>query len=150
MGVRDIRYRFADFCRLSLSPVLLFFIAMINNINNFGVINFFENKNSESKKEQAKPRETEDITPVEDTNPPKFFCVSSKFSEQNIRERLAAELSFSNTKIDYCRALYSLQHIGCINISQYASDAKRAEVFNEYQSKFKLSASDFCKARAPK
>lgn len=93
----------------------------------------------------------EDIEPTEPVaNPPKFFCVSSKFSEQNIRERLAAELSFSNTKIDYCRALYSLQHIGCINISQYASDAKRAEVFNEYQSKFKLSASDFCKARAPK
>jgi hypothetical protein len=97
------------------------------------------------------PQQVEDIEPTEPvTNPPKFFCVSSKFSEQNIRERLAAELSFSNTKIDYCRALYSLQHIGCINISQYASDAKRAEVFNEYQSKFKLSASDFCKARAPK
>lgn len=97
------------------------------------------------------PQQVEDIEPTEPVaNPPKFFCVSSKFSEQNIRERLAAELSFSNTKIDYCRALYSLQHIGCINISQYASDAKRAEVFNEYQSKFKLSASDFCKARAPK
>ena len=62
MGVRDIRYRFADFCRLSPSPVLLFFIAMINNINNFGVINFYEN-NSESKKDQAKPQ-VEDILPV--------------------------------------------------------------------------------------
>ena len=62
MGVRDIRYRFADFCRLSPSPVLLFFIAMINNINNFGVINFYEN-NSESKKDQAKTQ-VEDILPV--------------------------------------------------------------------------------------
>lgn len=66
MGVRDIRYRFADFCRLSPSPVLLFFIAMINNINNFGVINFYEN-NSESKKDQAKPQ-VEDITPSEDSS----------------------------------------------------------------------------------
>ena len=35
---------------------------MINNINNFGVINFYENNNSNAKKEQAN---VEDITPVE-------------------------------------------------------------------------------------
>ena len=41
---------------------MLFYIKnMVNNINNFGVINFFENKHSEQKKEQA----AEDITPVE-------------------------------------------------------------------------------------
>ena len=39
---------------------------MINNINNFGVINFYENNNSNAKKEQAN---VEDITPVE--MPPK-------------------------------------------------------------------------------
>lgn len=120
--------------------------TMINNINNFGVINFFENKDSNKEKQQPA---CEDIEPVAPANiPPKFFCVSEKFSEQNIRDRLAAELSHSVTKREYCRALYQLQHIGCINIDQYASDAKRAEVFNEYQSTFKLSASDFCKARA--
>ena len=97
------------------------------------------------------PKQVEDIEPCEPaSDPPKFFCVSEKFPEQNIRDRLAAELSQSATKIDYCRGLYRLQHIGCINIAQYASDAKRAEVFNEYQSTFKLSASDFCKARATK
>lgn len=37
---------------------------MINNINNFGVINFYENNNSNAKKEQAN---VEDITPVEMT-----------------------------------------------------------------------------------
>ena len=80
--------------------------------------------------------------------PPSFFCISSRFTEQNIRERLDAELSLATTKIDYCRALYRLQHIGCIDLNQYASDAKRAIVFNSFQSKFTLSASDFCKARA--
>lgn len=35
---------------------------MINNINNFGVINFFENKHSEPNNEHAK--EVEDVTPV--------------------------------------------------------------------------------------
>ncbi len=90
----------------------------------------------------------EDIEPTEPVaNPPEFFCVSEKFPEENIRARLAAELSHAATKIDYCRGLYHLQHIGCINIKQYASDAKRAEVFNEYQSTFKLSADDFYRAR---
>ena len=80
--------------------------------------------------------------------PPDFFCISTRFSEENIRERLNAELSIATTKIDYCRALYRLQYIGCINIDQYASDAQRAIVFNRFQSKFNLSPSDFCKARA--
>ena len=82
--------------------------------------------------------------------PPDFFCISQRFSEENIRERLNTELSLATTKIDYCRALYRLQHIGCINLNQYASDAQRAIVFNRFQSKFTLSASDFCKARLTK
>lgn len=36
---------------------------MVNNINNFGTINFYEN-NSESKKDQAKPQ-VEDIMPID-------------------------------------------------------------------------------------
>jgi len=79
--------------------------------------------------------------------PPDFFCISERFPEENIRERLAAELSMATSKIDYCRALYRLQYIGCINLNQYASDAQRAIVFNRFQDKFTLSASDFCKAR---
>ena len=82
------------------------------------------------------------------TTTPKFFCVSPKFSEQNIRDRIAAELNQSTTKIDFCRALYRLQHIGCIDIDQYSSDDRRAKALNDYQSTYKLSASDFCKARA--
>ena len=115
-----------------------------------GTINI--NNNSAATQETTSTKQhpaCEDVEPVEPaTNPPKFFCVSEKFSEQNIRERLSAELAHSSTKIEYCRALYHLQHIGCINIGQYSSDEKRAAVFNEYQSTYKLSASDFCKARA--
>lgn len=84
------------------------------------------------------------------TIPPDFFCISARFPEENIRERLAAELSLSTTKVDYCRALYRLQHIGCINLNQYASDAQRAIVFNRFQSKFNLSPDDFCRARMNK
>ena len=99
------------------------------------------------------PQPAADPKPKEDTVaniPPDFFCISARFTEENIRERLDAELSLATTKIDYCRALYRLQHIGCINLNQYASDAQRAIVFNRYQEKFNLSATDFCKARMAK
>ena len=95
-----------------------------------------------------------DISPQVTNNlssiPPSFFCVSARFTEANIRERLAAELAQAASKIDYCRALYRLQHIGCINLNQYSSDAQRAIVFNRFQDKYNLSAGDFCKARSSK
>ena len=93
------------------------------------------------------PKAEDKVTNTPVSIPPDFFCISPRFSEENIRERLNAELSISTTKIEYCRALYRLQHIGCINLNQYASDAQRAIVFNRFQSKYILSASDFCKAR---
>ncbi len=92
----------------------------------------------------------ESVTNKPTSIPPDFFCISARFTEENIRERLAAELSMATSKIDYCRALYRLQYIGCINLNQYASDAQRAIVFNRFQDKFTLSASDFCKARLSK
>ena len=61
MGERGIRYRFADFCRLPLSPVLLFLTIMVNNINNFGVINFYE---SNSANAHSESKQVEDITPL--------------------------------------------------------------------------------------
>ena len=42
---------------------------MIANINNFGVVNFYENGTSAPKKEQAQPANVEEITPVEETAP---------------------------------------------------------------------------------
>ena len=90
------------------------------------------------------------VTNTQSVIPPDFFCISARFTEENIRERLAAELAQAASKIDYCRALYRLQHIGCINLNQYASDAQRAIVFNRFQDRFTLSASDFCKARMTK
>ena len=95
----------------------------------------------------ADPKQEDKVTDKTSSIPPSFFCISSRFSEENIRERLAAELAQATSKIDYCRALYRLQHIGCINLNQYASDAQRAIVFNRFQDKFTLSPDDFCRAR---
>lgn len=95
----------------------------------------------------ADPKHEDKVDNAPAPIPPDFFCISARFTEENIRERLAAELSLATNKIDYCRSLYRLQHIGCININQYASDAKRAIIFNNYQSKFNLAPNDFCRAR---
>ena len=92
---------------------------------------------------EPKPECSEDSSTI----PPDFFCISARFTEENIRERLAAELNQATSKIDFCRALYRLQHMGCINIDQYASDAQRAQVFNNFQSRFHLAPNDFCRAR---
>jgi len=97
-----------------------------------------------------KPKVEDEVTNPLSTIPPDFFCISARFPEENIRERLDAELSLATTKIDYCRALYRLQHIGCINLNLYASDAQRAIIFNRFQSKFVLSPDDFCRARQSK
>ena len=91
----------------------------------------------------ADPKQEDKVANKPSTIPPDFFCISARFPEENIRERLATELSLSTTKVEYCRALYRLQHIGCINLNQYASDAQRAIVFNRFQSKFNLSPDDF-------
>ena len=98
----------------------------------------------------ADPKIEEPVSNTPSTIPPSFFCVSARYPEENIRERLDAELKQAHTKIEYCRGLYRLDHIGCINIRQYASDAKRAIVFNNFQSKFYLSPDDFCRARMNK
>lgn len=98
----------------------------------------------------ADPKQEDTVSNTSSAIPPDFFCISSRYSEENIRERLDAELAQATSKIDYCRSLYRLQHMGCINIQQYASDAQRAIVFNRFQSKFNLSPSDFCKARLNK
>ena len=93
------------------------------------------------------PKQEDKVSDKPSTIPPSFFCISSRFSEENIRERLDAELAQASSKVDYCRALYRLQHIGCINLNQYASDAQRAIAFNRFQDKFTLSPDDFCRAR---
>ena len=68
MGERDIHYKFADFA-VYPSRLCLFNNIMTANINNFGVINFYEN--NVSKQEQAKKAEPvcEDITPIQTDAP---------------------------------------------------------------------------------
>ena len=82
MGERDIRYEFADFAVYPSRLCFYFLTNMVNNINNFGVINFYENNNSNAKKEQAN---VEDITPLSssDTDIPKSIIFTKKAQKEN-------------------------------------------------------------------
>ena len=61
MGERDIRYEFADFAVYPPRLCLFYYKTMVNNINNFGVINFYENKPSKQQKEPA-PQQQESFS----------------------------------------------------------------------------------------
>ena len=79
MGGRDIRYEFADFA--VYSSRLCFFIttkSMVNNINNFGVINFYENKPSKQEPSRKAEPVCEDVTPVSPSVSPESHSGSTK------------------------------------------------------------------------
>ena len=132
MGVRDIRYRFADFCRLSLSLVLLFYIAMINNINNFGVINFYENGSSNSKKEQAN---VEDITPVE-TSETLFCRITQAAYDKGKAQQVEAELKSACTSAPkLVKAIRTNEALGYLDTQNLSS----VELYNLLNEHFGLS-----------
>ena len=55
-------------------PMLFLFKTMTNNITNFGTINFYDNNNSQPKKQQS--QQVEDVTPI-----PLPFLVLDKLTE---------------------------------------------------------------------
>ena len=92
--------------------------TMINNINNFGTINFYENNNSNSKKDQAQT--VEDVTPVEEPEPkpsksPKDILEiprEGKYTEvrRYIKERILFDEEFKrfyedSTRVELCARL---------------------------------------------
>ena len=93
MGERDIHYKFADF---AVYPSrLCFFIAiMIANINNFGVINFYENNASKQESKQKAEPVCEDITPVQEKPDKKgLFCRITKAAyEKGVAQQVEDDL----------------------------------------------------------
>lgn len=125
----------------------LYYNAMANfyghvTINNYK--NTVHNQTINNAPETTKPTiEAEEAQTVPER--PDFF--STKFTMEDIDERLQAELNQSTNKRDFCRRLYMLQHIDYINLSQFSSDEQRAVALNHYQTKYQLCAEDFRKAR---
>ena len=65
MGERDIHYKFADFA-VYPSRLCFFISIMTANINNFGVINFYENNAAKQEPKQKAEPVCEDVTPIQE------------------------------------------------------------------------------------
>jgi len=96
------------------SPVPFLLKTMVNNINNFGVINFYENNHSEQKKEQAKV--PEDITPVEPEpedkpkSPKDIWGIPQKGKYNQVREYIKDRKKGDPEFKEYCMS-HSLREI---------------------------------------
>ena len=95
---------------------------MVNNINNFGVINFYENPNSNhhssSKQEQTK---CEDVTPVEDKPEQKseyFPYLTKKCIEQKRVDAVEAEIQAARkgTAEKMWRTLWNNENLGYLEV----------------------------------
>lgn len=79
--------RVCRLCRLSNPRLCLFYYkTMVNNINNFGTINFYENNNSHPNKEQA--QKVEDIMPLDAPEPVESII----FTKKTIKEAKQAAI----------------------------------------------------------
>lgn len=67
-------------CLLSHLFMLFYVKIMINNINNFGVINFYENNNSHPNKEQA--QKVEEIIPLDEPEPVDSIIFTKKAKKE--------------------------------------------------------------------
>lgn len=100
MGERDIRYEFADFAVCPSRLCFYFLTIMINNINNFGTINFYENNSANAHSES---KHAEDIFPIETPKEKPYTPPIPREGDYNgvrlyIEERKKYDESFK----DYC------------------------------------------------
>ena len=123
---------------------------MVNNINNFGTINFYESNNLHSSKteqnENKTPRtnriEPEDIEPI-DTS----FFGTDKFSADVCEKNLREAIDGASGKADACRRIMLADTCGYIHIRQF-SDARKAELINPFAApKYTFTGQDFCQSR---
>lgn len=93
---------------------------MTANINNFGVINFYENHSKQ--KAENKQAETEDITPVQEVEPEQksdpFPYFTQKCFDENRVASVDAEIQAARkgTAEDMWRTLWNNENLGYVEV----------------------------------
>ncbi len=102
---------------------------MINNINNFGTINFYE---SNSANEHHHNRQAEDITPVE-TSPKELFCrITQVAYDEGKAQQVEAELrSASISAPKLVKAIRTNEALGYLD-TQNLSSVELYELLDEH------------------
>ena len=94
---------------------------MVNNINNFGVINFYEN-NSKQQTESKQAQQTEDITPVQEVEPEQksdpFPYFTQKCFDENRVTSVDAEIQAARkgTAETMWRTLWNNENLGYLEV----------------------------------
>ena len=115
MGERDIRYKFR---RLAVYPPrLCFFLSktMVNNINNFGVINFFENNSAKQEKPKKEEPVCEDVELISEPkhkpkSPKDIWGIPKKGKYNQVREYIEDRKKGDPDFKEFCRQ-HSLREI---------------------------------------
>lgn len=137
MGERDIHYKFADFA-VYPSRLCFFITTMTANINNFGVINFYEN--NAHKQEPAKKAQPvcEDIEPVQVKTADKgLFCRITKAAyDKGVAQQVEDELqSASVSAPKLVKAINTNEALGYLDTKNLSSK----ELYNLLDEHFGLS-----------
>lgn len=105
---------------------------MINNINNFGTINFYENNSTNSKKEQA---ECEDIQPIqEEKSKPKGICpcITKAAHDAGKAQDVDSELRSASTSAPkLVKAITTNEALGYVDTKNMTSE-DLYNLLNEY------------------
>ena len=117
---------------------------MVNNINNFGVINFYEN--TQHQKENAK--QVEDITPVETPSSAKLFCrITQHAIETGHAQEVEDELrSASVSAPKLVKAIKTNEALGYLD-TQNLSSTELYDLLNEHYA-LSFSVSNFRRYRS--
>ena len=136
-----------EFAALLVVPQAHAFLCktMINNINNFGVINFYENSNSNHHSEN---KQTEDITPVEEDE---LFCrITKEAYDKGKAQQVEAELrSACVSAPKLVKTIRTNEALGYLD-TQNLSSVELYELLNEhYHLPFKPHAFSVARSKRP-
>ena len=105
---------------------------MVNNINNFGVINFYENDNSNHRSEN---KQAVDVTPVE-TSDNLFCCITQQARDKGKAQQVEAELKSACTSAPkLVKAIRTNEALGYLDTQNLSS----VELYNLLNEHFGLS-----------
>lgn len=115
---------------------------MVNNINNFGVINFYENSKTQPKEE--KDQEAQDVTPVAEY----FRHITQKCINENRADSVEAEIraACKGTAEGLWRTLWNNENLGYVVVQPIDATTLYRDIENHY-GKLPYSERNFRHAR---
>ena len=120
--------RVCRLCRLSNPRLCFYFLTiMVNNINNFGVINFYENN---STKTNNQSRQAEDIIPVREH----FKHITQKCIDEKRIDAVDAEIraACKGTAEGLWRTLWNNENLGYVEVEHIDATTLYKDIEERY------------------